>query len=206
MKSAFNRFNSDVAQCDSLIATAHRVDAAGQFIFSSQNRKQITIASFLNLFIAWETFLEASIPLMMTGKKTMNGGRPKKFVSPKNLDKAQRILLHTNKKYFDFSNHDHVRTVIANYFDLGYPFQPHLSGLNADLLEMKTVRNACAHITTSTQNALDTLALRLFGAPHVGIDVHDLLTAIDPKSPTGDTVFGSYKTKLTIAVDLISQG
>jgi len=206
MKIALKQFNLDVAQCDGLIATAHRVDAAGQFIFSAQDRKQITITAFLNLFIAWEAFLEASIPLMMTGKKTINGSRPRKFVSPKTLEKANRILLHTNTKFFDFSNHDFVRTVITNYFDQGFPFQPHLSGLHSDLGDMKTIRNACAHISSSTQNALEVLALRVFGAPHVGIGVYDLLTAIDPKSPIGDTVFNSYKNRVAVAVDLIAKG
>jgi len=207
LKVALRQFTADVSQCDSLIATAHFKDAAGALVFSLADRRQILIAAFLNMFIAWESFLEKALPTVMTGKKTISGKRPKKIVSPKNLEAAAALIKgYGTRGFFDYSNHDHVRTLVSLYFKDGYPFEPHLGGLVSDLQDMKTIRNACAHISASTQKPLDGLAMRIFSVPRPNIDLYDLLTAIDPRDVAGQTVFGSYKAKLSVTVGLIAQG
>ena len=92
---ALNGFKMSASQCDSLIASAHRQDAAGRFLFSSLDREQITSAAFLNLFIAWEMFLEDSITSMMAGAPTIGGVSPHKFVSPKSSDDAKGLVVGT---------------------------------------------------------------------------------------------------------------
>lgn len=61
LSRALADFRNAVSQCDSLIVSAHRQDAAGNSLFQPLDREQITIAAFLNMFIAWEGFLEESV-------------------------------------------------------------------------------------------------------------------------------------------------
>lgn len=96
--------------------------------------------------------------------------------------------------------------MINVYFQAGYPFEPHLGGIFSDLSDLRTMRNASAHISSTTQTAVEGLAVRIFGQPRVGINVYQLLTSVDPRSQSGDTVFVTYKDKLVVTAELIAQG
>jgi hypothetical protein len=198
-------FGGSVAQCDSLIANAHGLDATGASLLPVLDQRQITIAAFLNCYIAWETFLEASLAEFMVGSPTLSGTPPVKYVSPVTHSAARALVIGVNR-YFDYGNHENVKRIVNLYFENGYPYEPHLSSINAELAELRTMRNASAHITSTTQTALEGLALSIFGTPSIGVDLYTLLTSTDPRSPTGETVYLAYKTKLLIAAGLITQG
>jgi hypothetical protein len=198
-------FRASVAQCESLIANAHKVDATGASILPPIDREQITVAAFLNMFIAWEAFLEASIHETMVGGAAIGGGQPVRYVSPPNLAAAQKLVKGT-MRYFDFANHENVRTIVNLYFQNGYPYEPHLSSIVSDLIDLRTMRNASAHISSTTQQALESLAGRVFGAPQPGITLYALLTSPDPRAANGDTVLVAYRRKLDTAAELISNG
>lgn len=197
-------FQIATAQCDNLIANAHKIDAAGVAIFPPLDQKQITIAAFLNLFIAWESFLEASIGELMIGGATISGTLPVKHVAPPNVGHARDMLIGV-QRFFDYGNHEFVRKIVKMYFQNGYPYEPHLSGVNSDLADLRTMRNASAHISSTTQAALEALAQRLFAGPRPNIDLYSVLMANDPSSQ-GNTIYASYKTKLLIVAGLICQG
>ena len=199
-------FNGSVAQCDGLIANAHQTNGAGgPFLFPAVDRQQITVAAFLNLFIAWETFLELSLSEFMTGNLTTNGTAPVKYVSPLHVEAAREFVIGV-RPYFDYGNHENIRKVVRMFFQNGYPFEPHLSGIFSELSDLRTMRNASAHISSTTQTALESLALRISGQPQAGISLYQLLTMTDPRSVTGETVFLGYKNKLLVTAELISRG
>lgn len=153
-------FQASLAQCDSLIANAHRVDATGANVFTQRDREQITVAAFLSLFIAWEEFIEASITDFMMGDSTANGANPVRYVTPTTREHSTAMVLHT-QRYFDYANHDNVRKLARLYFDAGYPFETPLSSINDELASLKTIRNACAHLSSTTRTALESLATRI---------------------------------------------
>ncbi|TIW79066.1 MAG: hypothetical protein E5V51_25415, partial [Mesorhizobium sp.] len=97
-------FQANVAQCDRLIANAHQLNAAGQSVLPEIDRQQITVAAFLNMFIAWETFLETVLSHLMSGAVTTNGNAPLKFASPANPEMAKKMVIGT-MRYFDYGNH-----------------------------------------------------------------------------------------------------
>lgn len=205
MTQTLSDFKISVSQCDGLIANAHKLDASGMPIFSALDRQQITVAAFLNMFIAWESFLEASLSHLMIGSSTLSGSIPIKYVAPSNALTARQLVIGVGR-HFDYGNHDHVRKIVNIYFDAGYPYEPHISAILSDLNDIKTIRNASAHITSTTQTALESLALRVFGSPRPSISLYDLLTTVDPRSSTGETIFSNYKNKLTTTAELISKG
>jgi hypothetical protein len=150
-------FNSNLTQCNHLIANAHRQDANGNHLFTQQDREQITAAAFLNMFIAWEQFLESSIGDYMMGEPTLSGVQPIKYVKPPNRPHSTAMVIHI-QRYFDFANHENVRKLIKLYFENGFPFEGPIVSINAELSDMKTIRNSCAHVSSSTQMALSALA------------------------------------------------
>ena len=116
------------------------------------------------------------------------------------------MLVHT-QRYFDFANQDNVRKIAKLYFDADYPFETPLSSINGELVDLKTIRNACAHLSSTTRTALEGLATRILGQPHPGISVYRLLTTIDPRvQGNATTVYAAYRDMLIAAATLIAQG
>ncbi|MGQ0484317.1 MAG: hypothetical protein ACT4SY_03050 [Hyphomicrobiales bacterium] len=197
-------FMKSVVQCENLIANSHKVDGAGLSVLPEIDRQQITVAAFLNMHIAWEMFLESSLVKLMTGEATVNGGLPTRYVTPLDAENAQKIIIGM-MRYFDYANHHNMRKIASIYFDQGYPYEPHLGAVFSDLEDLRTMRNSSAHISSTTQSALEALATRIFGTPQPGITLYRLLTSADPRSPP-KTVFVTYKDKLWAAASLIANG
>lgn len=195
---------AEVAQCNRLIAHVHALDHGNQPIMPALDQRQVTVAAFLNMFIAWETFLEKTFIDYMTGEATIKGRYPVRYVSPPSMEAARAIIIGT-QRYFDYGNHENVKKVARMFFENGDPFEPHISAMISELADIRTMRNASAHITSTTQTALEGLALRIFAQPKPGIGLYQLLISPDPRTHTGDTVFTGYRDKLLTAAGLIAQ-
>lgn len=202
---ALNTLNLKSTQCESLIANGHKTDALGVYIFPQIDREQITIAAFLNMFIAWEEFLESSISDFMAGEATLSGKHPVCYANSPNADAAKKMLIGVNR-YFDYANLDNVRRMTSLYFEFGYPFEPHLSSISSDLADLRTMRNSSAHMSSTTQKALDGLAQRIFGIPQPGITLYTMLTSVDPRSVAKNTVLAEAKNKILAGAQLIANG
>jgi hypothetical protein len=198
-------FQARVAQCDNLIANAHAGLPGGLFHFTPRDREQITEAAFLNMFIAWEEFIEASIGDFMMGELTIAGNQPVRFVIPPSRDHSGKMVVHMNR-YFDYANHENVKKLAKLYFDTGYPFDTPINSMTQELSDLKIMRNACAHMSSTTKAALEGLGLRIFGSPQSNISVYQMLTANDPRTNPVVTVYASYRDKLLVAAELIAQG
>ena len=92
-------FQASLAQCDTLIANAHKVDAAGANLFPPTDREQITVAAFLNLFIAWEEFIEASVTDFMMGDAALGGTNPVRYVLPTTREHSNRMDTSKNREF-----------------------------------------------------------------------------------------------------------
>jgi hypothetical protein len=200
-----NAFNKDVTQCDSLIVNAHRLDPAGSPLFPAIDQRQITIAAFLNLYVAWETFLESSLAEFMTGGTTISGKSPTRYVIPPSPEAAKKLVIGI-QRFFDYGNHNHMLKMVGMWFKDGYPYEPHLSSIDSTLADLRTMRNASAHISSTTQTALESLATRVLGVPVPNIDLYSFLLRNDPRSGTGETVYLSAKNLLLVTAELIAQG
>ena len=198
-----SNFKNKIQQCDSLIANAHKIDKEGNPILPKIDQSQITVAAFLNMFLAWEEYLESSLIEFMTGSLTTSGKQPKRYVFPGDGEKAHSIVRGMNK-YFDYSNHQFVIKTVKLFFENGYPYEPHLSAIHSELDDLKTMRNASAHTARYTQQALDALATRIMQSPHSGIMLYDLLIKVIPNSH--ETVLLNHRDKLLITASKIAIG
>jgi hypothetical protein len=205
LPSALNSFRASAAQCASLVSNAHRMDSAGTPFLPPIDQQQITVAAFLNLFVAWETYLEEAFAAILLGESTLSGRVPVKYASAMSADHARRIV-EGARRYFDYGNHEHFRKLCAALLDSGYPFEPHMGSIVSDLQDLRTMRNSAAHVSTSTQSALEALATRLLGSPQPGINLYSLLLRTHPRSGSGSTVFGHASDTLLAAAQLMATG
>lgn len=203
--TTFSDFRASVEQVDSLIANSHQQDSCGFYILPELDRRQITAAAFLNLFISWETFIESALAKYMAGEASINGINPVRYVVPPTVADASAMIVGVNR-YFDFANIELVRKVVGQYFENGGPFEPHLRSSLNDIQDLRIMRNASAHITTSTRATLDALAQRLLITTRPGISLYDLLTSQLPSRPAGRTVLAEYRDKLLVTAELIANG
>ncbi len=205
LANSLAEFRAGSAASAGLVASAHHNDANGAPLFSATERAMITAAAFLNVFKLWEAFLEASISKYLSGEPSITGAVIVKHASPVDEVHARTMFIGV-MNHFDYANHENVRAMARIYFDSGKPYDPHLSAIFTDLADLRTMRNAVAHISSTTQSKLDTLAQRIFGTPQPNISLYDMLLRVDPRSPTGETVFEGYQSKLLAAADLIARG
>lgn len=202
LASALAQLKADVLQCSNLIANSHKI-VGGSILLPGRDREQIVAAAFINLFVAWEGFLEDSLAEFLVGAKTLGNTAPTSYVKVPDADAARRLVVGT-QRFFDYGNHDFVRKIVNIYFKDGYPYEPHLSAASGELADMRTIRNSAAHISSSTQMALESLAQRLFVTPKPGITVYTLLTTNKP-GHTG-TVYSHYSALIVALAELIANG
>jgi hypothetical protein len=196
-------FRDSIISINRLIASAHATDAAGNNLWATDEIIFITESAFLKMFISWESFLERSFVLYLTGNLSTSGNPVVKYANPVDEEHAHKILIGI-MKYVDWSTPDTVKKFANLYFDSGEPYESAISSIHSDLLDLKTIRNSVAHISTTTTRNLDSLATRKLSRPTSGITVYDLILSIDPNSP-GNTILKSYQDNLDSAAEIIAR-
>lgn len=166
--------------------SAHALDTGGQYERPLSERALISEACFLKLFVGLEEFLELSFAHYLVGNMSTARWRPRKFARPSNTDHALKMLIGT-QRFVDWSTPDTVVKYAELYFENGEPFKSTLSGTIGHLQSMKTVRNSTAHLSTTTQTALEGLYARWTGNPISGVTAYDMLMA--PKAGQGSTFY-----------------
>lgn len=156
------------------------------------------------MFILWEAFLEGSLIDYMRGRSSILGNVLTCYATPITDDHAIKILIGT-QKYVDYANPEIVRRLAKLYLLNGEPFETVLSSIHTTLVDLKQIRNAAAHLSSTTSTALDAVASRILGPPRTRVTVYDLLTAIAPSSGTGDTVLQSLINQIDAAAEAIAK-
>lgn len=119
---------------------------------SSKEVELIAEFSFLNIFVAYETFMEQSFLRYMMGGEASRGYKPKRYVLPKDEEHARRITLQDYTSYADWSTPDKIKRRAEYCFKNGEPFKPNIDLFTQTIQDIKTIRN---HITHSSFDAKD---------------------------------------------------
>ncbi len=199
LNDTLQKYKDHIVTINSYISIAHQQNSTGNYIHNQDTIKFITTSAFLKMFIGWETLLEESFIKYMTGFPTINGRNITCYVSPIDETHAHKILIGT-QKYVDWANHEIVKRLSQLYFENGDPFYAHISAINMELSDLRTIRNSTAHLSSTTQRSLDGLASRKLGRTISNIDVYDLIMAIDPSTLSGSqTILQNYQDILECA-------
>ena len=203
MLAIYNQFDSSISDARTIITMAHATDPSGAFLWHTAARTQIVEGAFLKAFTSWESLLEASFVDFLMGSPSAIGTLPTRYASPLTKDHANKMIMG-NLRYFPWAQPDAVKKVAKNFFPNGDPYETVLSSLQSDLIDMKTIRNATAHVSSTTAPALDALSSRKLKTVVVGFTPSQLLLAVDPSSTTGDTIVNYYFGQLQTAAHMIT--
>ncbi|MBK9719982.1 MAG: hypothetical protein IPO78_11095 [Saprospiraceae bacterium] len=202
---SLTNFRVSVAEANSFIALAFQQDGAGNYVLPQNQREFISDSAYLKLFIAWETFLENSFIQYMLGEPSVLGHAVIRYVQPIDEQHANKLLIGT-QKYVDWSNPEIVKRLCNLYFAADNPIGTFVSSMMADLFDLKTVRNAAAHLTTTTRQQLDSVGTRKLKRACTDLKVSDFIFAVDPDSTISETILTTYLNKLDISAEGIANG
>lgn len=196
------RYRDDVLEIESYITGAHMTDVSGSYLHSLNYREFVIAASIVRFSIAWESFLENIYCAFLLGEQVIQGGSVPCCVRASDEEHARRLLVGTNK-YFDWTNPELIVKLSTLYLNPDNPIKTAITAAMSDLFDIKTIRNAAAHISSTTQQKLDSVASRIFGRQQTNIKVVDVIGFI---RPDGKTMWQYYKELLDVAAENVAKG
>ncbi len=204
-RRTLNKYRGEITFCNGIIILAHATTPRGRFINNEKIRSFLTESAFLKMFIAWETFLEESFLNYLTGRRTILNTVVPRYAKPTALNHAINLTVGVNA-YFDWSRPDAVIKLSKLFFDNGDPFHTTIAAIQSDVFDMKTIRNAAAHLSSTTSTSLDSLSSRLLGIPITNMKASNLLLTNLPGVLPPITIMNNYIQLLDVAVQTISEG
>lgn len=192
-------YRNSISQVNDYISLAYQTTENGEELLTDDKKEFIVTSAFLKMFIAWEELLEDVFLQYLLGEKSINNTEVIRFVIPNNRDHANKILIGT-QKYVDWANHEIVIRLSKLFFEDGEPFSTALNSINSHLADLKIIRNASAHISTTTQMKLDSLASRKTNSNISGAKVSDLIMTISREDST-KTILQYYQLLLDITAE-----
>ena len=188
------------------ITFAHQKYASGSYKVAVDLREFISESAFLRIYIAWETFVENCFVDYLLNEPSILNNRPAKWVNPIDKEHAHQIIIG-NQRHMDWSNPEAIRNISKIFFHQGYIFNTSLSAINTDLMDLKTIRNSAAHISSTTTSKLDGLSTRILNTPCSDYTSYKLLFSIDPRSTVPNTnVLNRYLQIIDVAAEQIANG
>lgn len=195
-------YRDSVHETESFIAGAHIKDATGQYIHSEDYRNFVISSAVVRFSIAWESFMESIYCSFLLGELDTQGRVVPCCVTAVDESHAHKLLIGMNK-YFDWTNPDLIIQLSSLYLDPDNPIKTAIKSVKSDLLDIKTIRNAAAHMSVTTQGKLDALASRVFGSQQINIKVAYVIHYV---RPDGKTLWEYYKDLLDVAAENVAKG
>jgi hypothetical protein len=200
-------FRASVAEASNFISIIIQKYASGAYKFPAPLRRFVVESSFLRIFIAWETFLEDVFMKYMMGEEPIVTPIAHRYATPIDLTHAKSFLIGLNSRQFiDWSTPDSIRKLSLIYFGPANILNDTIGAIYTDFLNLKTIRNAAAHMSSSTSSKLDVLATNIMGSPQAGISASRLLLWINPVPPVPETLISYYINILDTSAELIVNG
>lgn len=198
-----NQYRQSVANARLYASDAFRQNHDGAYLYDESHRDFIVNAAILKFFIAWETFLESIFKCFILGEQTIEGTNVHTWVQARDDVHANRLLVGVNK-YFDWANQELVCQLSRLYFDIDNPIDSALRQIFSDLNDLKTIRNAAAHMTQTTKGPIEALAQRKTGYQIPGITPSKLI--FYREASTGLDYWDYYQQILDVAAENIAKG
>lgn len=198
-----DRYRVTVSYARQYASDAFRQNLDGTYVYDEAHRGFIVDAAIIKFFIAWETYLESIFKCFLLGEQTITGMVVRTYVTARDEDHASKLLVGMNK-YFDWANQEFVCKLSRLYLDDNNPISSAISQIVTDLKDLRTIRNAAAHMTQTTRIPIEALAQRITGHQQLGITPSKLIFFTE--SATGMVYWDYYQQKLDIAAENIANG
>ncbi len=163
----------------------------------------MTELAFLRSFLAWETFLEQSFILYLSGQRPPRGRAPHRYAFPPNQRAAMDWVVPEGRPYARWTVATDVSARAERLFRSGRPFAPVLRGNQNVLEEAKTIRNAIVHESISAQEKFENLARTKIRVLPPNLTVGRFLVTIVPISAPPISFLEFYVGKIEFAAQQI---
>lgn len=200
--NALYDFRQGISEVNNYISMAFKEDGAGDDIFDDIKKDFLISSSFLKMFIYWESFIEEAFSKYLMGEASIDNTAVICYASPRDRPHALKMLIGT-QKYVDWANHEIIRRLANLYFENGNPFGSNISAVAGELADLKTIRNAAAHLSSTTQAQLDALASRVLNQPIHNTSVSKFVMHMHALDNT-KTVLQYYQIILDIVAENIA--
>ncbi len=201
-----NNYRSSIIECSTNLNIAFTTDGGGAYVYAQRQREFIVESAFLKIFISWETYLENAFVSYLLGEPTIAGRVVNKFATPVDFTHAQKLLIGT-QRYVDWANSDIVIKLGGLYLEPNNPINVTISSIKSDMDDLKIIRNSAAHMSSTTNAALDALATRKLRTPCSNYSVPQLVLTFDPIAPVNNqTILNTYLLILDAAAESIATG
>ena len=145
-------------------------------------RELVVKQAFINVFTAWERFLESSTIAYALGEKSIKGNMLQRFISPLDEDHADRLIKGT-ASYPDWSDMEKVLKIEKTIFKDGEPYVTALNGFSSKYNDIKKVRNFIVHNSRKSSDEFDSLVRTALKSSSVGISPVDFLLSKKGSAP-----------------------
>lgn len=139
---------------DSTILKQQNVSYDGH-AFSDDMYGAIVEKSFMQIYLAWERFLEKAFIAYLQKASDLQGESYTTYSFPIDDEHSYKMLKGT-KNYPDWTNIDEINYLSTVYFDASGPFAILLAP-PPELLEIKTIRNRISHVSEKSIKSFNTL-------------------------------------------------
>lgn len=197
------QYRSEVSDSNKYISEAFRLDKNGAYILDKSHRSFIVDAAILKFYKAWETYLESIFKCFLLGECTLKGTNIKTFAKARNEKHATKLLVGINK-YFDWSNPEYVKQLSCLFLEESNIIESTINSISIELGDLRTIRNASAHLTATARKPLESLYQRKTGKQMNGVTPYDIILLTEPNSKI--TYWDFYQRTLDVAAENIANG
>lgn len=139
---------------DSTILYQQNVGYEGH-TFSKKIYNAIVEHCFMQIFLAWENFLENSFILYLNAGADLQGDTYVRYGIPKDNEHAYNMLKGT-KNYPDWTNINDVKCLAKIYFENGGPYSI-IENVPVEFEDIKNIRNRISHVSEKSKKAFERL-------------------------------------------------
>ena len=202
LNDSLNYFRGSISKVNDYIGIAYELDEGENDRYSDEQKEFIVSSAFLKMFVCWEGYLESVFIKYLLGEPSIPGDVIPAYAIPKDSAHAHKMIIGT-QRYVDWANPEIVKKLSDLFFEDGGAISPAIASIAGDMSDLRVIRNAAAHISTTTQQQLDAVASRKLRTPISNITVADFITKLSPEDET-KTVLQSYQLMLDITAENIA--
>lgn len=140
--------------CDSTILYQQNI-AFEDHAFSKKIYDAIVEHCYMQIFLAWEKFLESSFILYLNAGADLQGNTYIRYGIPKDREHAYNMIKGT-KNYPDWTNINDVRCLAKIYFENGGPYSI-IENIPVEFEDIKIIRNRISHVSEKSIKAFERL-------------------------------------------------
>ena len=179
-----------------------RATGARRPSISEKRRDSITELAFLRGFLAWESFLETSFLVYLSGQSPSRGRIPKRYYFPPNQKMAMEWLAE-GRGYARWADAGEVGKRAVRFFADGYPFASVLRSNQTALSDANTIRNVIAHESSNVRDQFEKIVRRELGSVPPNRTAGAFLGTIIPASAPPISFLENYLNKLELCAGQI---